>query len=292
VPAADGVLRRSAKFTYVSSGYFSTFEIPILGGRDFEDADTTHARKVAIVNETFVRGYANGANPLGTAVRTIAEPGYPAAIYEVVGVVADTKYSNLREETPPIAYVPVTQHPNLRPYPGLVVRSALPPQDLIAEVKRRVNDLSPDAVLGFTVFSAQMRERVVRERTLAWLAGALGVLATLMSTIGLYGVISYLTVRRRREIAIRRALGASRSTIVSLILSEVAVTLSVAIPLGVAASVAAVRGARGLLFGLSPHDPQTLAASAALLALVAVVASAIPAIRATQIDPTEALRTD
>ena len=213
-------------------------------------------------------------------------------MYEIVGVVKDTKYADLREETPPIAYVPVTQHPNLRPFPGVVIRSALPPTDLIAATRRRVNELNPAVVMGFTVFSTQMRERVVRERTLAWLAGGFGVLATLMSTIGLYGVISYLTARRRQEIAIRRALGASRSTIVSLMLAEMLVTLGIGIPVGIAVSAAVVRGAGGLLFGLSPHDPQTLAASAALLAAVGVVASAIPAIRATGISPTEALRSD
>jgi predicted permease len=292
VPAAEGVQRRSSKFTYVSSQYFSAFDIAMLAGRDFDDADTARSRKFAIVNETFVRRYVADAQPLGKAVRTISEPGYPDAVYEVVGVVKDTKYSNLREETPPIAYVPITQHPFLRPYPGVVVRSAIPSSDLVAAVRRRVNELHPDVVMAFTVFSTQMRERVVRERTLAWLAGGFGVLATLMSTIGLYGVISYMTARRRQEIAIRRALGASRSTIVSLMLSELAVTLGIGIPVGVAVSAAAVRGAGGLLFGLSPHDPQTLAASAALLAAVGVVASAIPAIRATRISPTEALRSD
>jgi predicted permease len=292
VPTHDGEQKLSSKFTYVSPQYFSTFEIPMLAGRDFEDTDTARSRKVAIVNETFVRRYVPDGQPLGKTVRTTPEPNYPEAIYEVVGVVKDTKYSNLREETPPIAYVPVTQHPFLRPYPGVVVRSDLPPSELIAQIRLRINELHPDVVMGFTVFTTQMRERLVRERTLAWLAGGFGVLATLMSTIGLYGVISYLAARRRQEIAIRRALGASRSTIVSLMLSEMAVTLGIGIPIGVAVSTAVVRGAGGLLFGLSPHDPQTLAASAALLAAVGVVASAIPAIRATRISPTEALRSD
>ena len=176
-------------------------------------------------------------------MHTRGEPNYPETVYEIVGVVKDTKYADVREEIQPIAYVPVTQHPALRPFPGIAIRSTLPPSELVPEVRRRLVSLNADLVLGFNVFETQMRDRLVRERTMAWLAGGFGLLATLMSTIGLYGVISYMTVRRRQEIAIRRALGARRSTIVSLILSETALTLAVGIPLGAAASAAAVRGA-------------------------------------------------
>ena len=292
LPAAQGGQTRSSKFTYISPQYFSTFDIALRAGRDFDDGDTARSRKVAIVNETFVRRYVTDGQPLGTIVRTVPEPNYPEAIYEIVGVVKDTKYASVRQETPPIAYVPITQLPILRPYPGMAVRSVLPPSDLITRIRQHVGEQHPDVVMEFTVFSTQMRERVVRERTLAWLAGGFGVLALLMSTIGLYGVISYMTARRRQEIAIRRALGARRSTIVALILSEMTVTLGVGLPLGLAVSVAAVRGAGGLLFGLSPYDPRTLAASAAMLAAVAVAAGMIPALRATRINPTEALRAD
>jgi putative ABC transport system permease protein len=150
--------------------------------------------------------------------------------------------------------------------------------------------LDPNIVMGFTVFSAQMHDRLVRERTMAWLAGSLGLLATLLSTIGLYGVVAYMTARRRQEIGIRRALGASRSTIVRLILTETAITLAVGLPVGLLAAWTIVRSADALLFGLSPTDPRTLAASVCLLAAVAVAASAVPAVRASRIDPMDALR--
>ncbi len=292
VPTPSGIVRRGSKFTYVSGGYFSTFGIPLVAGRDFAETDTRTSAKVAIVNETFVKRYLADGAPIGRPVHTRGEPNYPETVYEVVGVVKDTKYADVREEIQPIAYVPVTQHPALRPFPGIAIRSTLPPSELVPEVRRRLVSLNADLVLGFNVFETQLRDRLVRERTMAWLAGGFGLLATLMSTIGLYGVISYMTVRRRQEIAIRRALGARRSTIVSLILSETALTLAVGIPLGAAASAAAVRGAGGLLYGLSPHDPQTFIASAALLAAVATLASAIPALRATRVDPTVALRTE
>jgi putative ABC transport system permease protein len=288
---ASGVHRRGAKFTYVSPDYFATFGIPLRAGRDFSDADNASSRTIAIVNETFVRQYgASREHALGMTVTTTPEPRFPEATYEVVGVVGDTRYASLRDEMPPIVYVPVTQHPSLRPWPGLVIRSAGATADVISEIRRRVAALDPNIVMGFTVFSSQMRDRLVRERTLAWLAGSLGVLATLLSTIGLYGVIAYMTARRRHEIGIRRALGASRSTIVRLILTETAITLSVGLPVGLVAAWTIVRSAGALLFGLSPTDPRTLAASVCLLAAVAVAASAIPAVRASRVDPMDALR--
>jgi predicted permease len=288
---ASGVHRRGAKFTYVSPDYFATFGIPLRAGRDFSDADNASSRRIAIVNETFVREYgASRENALGMTVTTSPEPRFPEATYEVVGVVGDTRYASLRDEMPPIVYVPVTQHPSLRPWPGLVIRSAGATADIIPEIRRRVAVLDPNIVMGFTVFSAQMHDRLVRERTMAWLAGSLGLLATLLSTIGLYGVVAYMTARRRQEIGIRRALGASRSTIVRLILTETAITLAVGLPVGLLAAWTIVRSADALLFGLSPTDPRTLAASVCLLAAVAVAASAVPAVRASRIDPMDALR--
>jgi predicted permease len=288
---AGGVHRRGAKFTYVSPGYFATFGIPLRAGRDVSDADTGSSRKIAIVNETFVRQYRpSRENALGMTVTTTPEPRFPEATYEVVGIVGDTRYASLRDEMPPIVYVPITQHPSLRPWPGLVIRSAGATADVIPEIRRRVAVLDPNIAMGFTVFSSQMRGRLVRERTLAWLAGSLGALATLLSMIGLYGVIAYMTARRRREMGVRRALGASRSTIVKLILAETAITLSVGLPVGLVAAWTSVRSADALLFGVSPTDPRTLAAAVCLLAAVAVAASAIPAVRASRVDPMDALR--
>src|SRR6185295_11411291 len=106
--------RGSSKFTYVSSAYFKTMDIRMLAGRDISDFDTAAARKVVVVSETFAAQYFAGASGLGRVVRSLAEPGYPEAFYEVVGIVSDTKYSDLREEIPPIAYVPIAQHPNLQ----------------------------------------------------------------------------------------------------------------------------------------------------------------------------------
>ena len=287
---SDGEQRGSSKFTYISGGYFKTFEIPMLAGRDVDDFDTSGGRKVVIVSESFVRRFFGKTNALGRVVRTVAEPNYPEALYEVVGVVGDTKYADLRDEIPPIAYVPIAQHPNLQSLKGIVFRSSAPLSDVIADVRRKVASINPNIVMQFGVFETQIRERLVRERLMAWLAGFFGALAALLATIGLYGVISYMVVSRRSEIGIRLALGASAPGIVLLILRETALLLTVGVAAGVVLSVMAARSAAVLLFGLSPHDAPTLVAAALLLVVTAGLAGYVPARRASKVDPMVALR--
>ncbi|HEY6402531.1 MAG TPA: ABC transporter permease [Blastocatellia bacterium] len=292
VPGPGGEQQGNSKFTYISPAYFNTMEIPITAGRDFNDFDTSKSRKVMIVNETFVRRFITNANPIGSLARSVAEPNYPETLYEVVGMVKDTKYASLREDPPPIAFVPATQHPAYGPWAGIVIRSSAPLSEVIAEVRRKVGALSPDIDVWFTVFEAQIREGLIRERVMAWLAGSFGVLAAALAMIGLYGVISYMVLRRRNEIGIRMALGASRADIVILILREMAALLLIGLGIGTVISLAAARGADALLFGLAPHDVPTLLASACLLAVVAGLASFLPALRASRVDPMVALRHD
>jgi predicted lysophospholipase L1 biosynthesis ABC-type transport system permease subunit len=213
-------------------------------------------------------------------------------VYEVIGVVSDTKYSALREPIPPIIFVPITQHPSPRPWPGIVIRSAAPPSTAIAAVKRAVGELHPNMTMGSTVFDTQVRDGLARERILAWLAGSFGVLAALLATIGVYGVISYLVVRRRHEIAIRLALGSGRTRVVHLILREIAILLVVGLVLGGVLAVAMASGASSLLFGLSPRDPMTLAEAAGVLATIGFLASSLPAFRASRVDAVAALRSE
>jgi predicted permease len=290
VADANGLQRKSSKFTYVSPGYFSTLGIPLRVGHDFSDADTASSRRVAIVNETFARRYSPGADPIGLLVRTTAEPGFPEATYEVVGLAGDTTYASVRDEVPPIAYVPIPQHPSLRPWPGMLIRTSTAPADVIPEIKRRISAIDPTIVMRFSVLETEMRDRMVRERTMAWLAGGFGVLATLLATIGLYGVIAYMATGRKHEIGVRRALGASRAVIVRLILTETIVILALGVPVGLLAARVVVRGAGSLVFGLSVNDPLTLVGCAGLLAAAAIAASAIPAVRASRADPMDALR--
>ncbi len=292
VPGLQGEQEGGSKFTYVSPEYFKTMEIPILAGRDFNDFDTTTSRKVILVNETFVRQFLTNRNPIGALVRSVEEPGYPATLYEVIGIVKDTKYGSLWQNFPPITYVPAAQHPNPEAWAGIVIRSSAPLTEVINEVRRRIVDLNPDITVQFKVFEKQIREGLIRERLMAWLAGFFGVLAAILAVIGLYGVISYMVLRRRNEIGIRLALGAGRADIVILILREMAVLLLVGLGVGTVVSLAAAHGAGALLFGLSPHDAPTLLASAGLLAVVAGLASFVPALRASRVDPMIALRHD
>src|SRR5215510_8756544 len=291
-PGAPGEQEGGSKFTYVSPGYFNTMEISVLAGRDFNDFDTATSRQVVLVNETFARRFFANGNPVGALMRSVAEPDYPETLYEVIGVIKDTKYGNLREDIPPITYVPAAQHPSPGPWANVVIRSSAPLSEVINDVRRKVAALSPDITVQFKVFETQIREGLIRERLMAWLASFFGILAAVLAMIGLYGVISYMVLRRRNEIGIRLALGASRADIMLLILREMAALLLVGLGIGTVVSLSAAQGAGALLFGLAPHDAPTLLASVCLLAAVAGFASFVPALRASRVDPMVALRLD
>ncbi len=292
VPNLEGEKEGGAKFTYISPEYFKTMEIPVLAGRDFNDFDTATSRQVVIVNETFVQRFISNGMPLGALVRSVAEPNYPETLYEVIGVVKDTKYANLREPVPPITYVPAAQHPNPESWAGIVIRSSAPLTDVIDHVRRRLGELNPEIKVDFKVFETLIRDGLIRERLMAWLAGFFGILAAALAMIGLYGVISYMVLRRRNEIGIRLALGASRAEIVLMMLREMTVLLLLGLGLGTIVSFAATKGAGALLFGISPQDTLTLLVSAFLLATVAGLASFVPVLRASRVDPMVALRID
>ena len=243
------------------------------------------------MNETFARRYLTG-NPLGATLRTVAEPGYPETLYAVIGVVSDTKYSSLREPSQPIAFVPIAQHPSLRPWPNVVIRSAGPPAVVIAAVKRAIAELRPNMTSGFTVLETQVREGLLPERLLAWLAGGFGILAALLAGTGVYAVIACLVARRRHEIAIRLTLGAGRTQVIRLVLGEMGALVVFGLACGAAVAAAAGRGASALLFGVTPRDPVSFVGAIGALLAIALVASLIPAFRASRVDATAALRSE
>jgi putative ABC transport system permease protein len=290
MPTAQGEQTGDSRFTYVSPRYFQTMEIPLLAGRDFNDFDTTASGRVAIVNETFVRRYAGPTNPIGAQLRTVAEPGLPATTYEIVGIARDTKYATLREDIPAITFVPMVQDPLSFPFANLVIRSAGEPDELVAALTKRFKELHPDVAVGFTVFEKQIRDGLSRERLMAWLAGFFGVLAAILAVTGLYGLISYILQRRIQEIGIRMALGATRSSVIVLVLRQTAFLVVIGLAVGIPACLVMARFAAALLFGLTPNDIPTLISAAVLLAMIAGLASFAPAWRASRIDPMEALR--
>jgi predicted permease len=290
VPRERGEAVGDARFTYVSPHYFDTMGPRLTAGRDFNDFDRPDSERVAIVNETFVRRYLGAANPVGAHLRTIAEPGIPSEVFEIVGVARDTKYGNLRDDTPPMTFVPATQNPDHRPATTLVIRSGHNPDRLITDIRAQFRRTYPDVMIGFQVFERQVRDGVSRERVMAWLAGFFGALAVLLAIVGLYGLTSYTVQRRVHEIGIRLALGATTGSVLALVLRQTAMLIVLGLAAGLPITLLTARAAGSLLFGLSPQDVTTLAAAAVVLATIAASASAVPAWRAARVDPTRALR--
>ena len=275
-------------FNWVTPQYFETMGTPLLAGRDFDDLDTPNSPKVAIVNEAFARQFANGANPVGKRLWQKAELGQPQIVYEIVGVAKNTKYRNLREEFPPLVYVPIAQGTN--PDQPIVIRSRIPLADLTASVKHTILQMSPDLSIQFRTMQDMIHDELTGERLMATLSGVFGILAALLAVIGLYGVMSYTVAQRTNEIGIRITLGASRVEITRMIVREAGALLALGLGAGLVLALAGGRAVGSALFGLKPHDPLTLAAAAALLAVVAVAASYLPARQATKVDPMVALR--
>jgi predicted permease len=281
--------KEASKFTWVSPGYFETLGKPILQGRNLNDHDLPASPRVAVVNQTFVRKFLNGANPLGRTFRTLAEPNYPAREYQIVGVVKDAKYSDLRDEIPPEVFGSVDQF-GVSAWPNVFFRSSAPPDRVIAAVRQKLSEISPEIRSDFRVLHTEIQDGLVRERLMAMLSGIFGALAALLAAVGLYGVVSYNVAARRNEIGIRMALGATRAGVVGAILGRAAVLLFSGTVLGLLLAAAAVSTARSLLFGVTSYDPLTFVAAALFLLTVAFAASFIPARRASQLDPLEALR--
>ncbi len=290
VPSLAGNEQQASRFMYVSPTYFQTLGIPVISGRNFQITDTARSPRVLIVNGHFVRTHLGHLNPIGASIRTVAEAGYPEVTYEIVGVVGNTKYSDLREPMPPIAYVPIAQDPALDPWAPVIVRGSTALATLSPVISERVKQLRPSFVPQFIDLRSQASERLIAERTTAWLAGAFGVLAIAIVTVGLYGIIAYIVVGRRQEIGIRLSLGSTRAQVVALVLRDSLSLLAFGLLVGVPLTALAMRSASSLLFGLSPTDVLTLATAAALLGAAAGLASCIPAWRAARVDPQVALR--
>jgi predicted permease len=279
-----------SKFTWVSPEYFRTMDIPLLAGREFSDGDTRTSPRVAVVNESFVRKYLGSQNPMGNVIRTTAEPGYPAAEYEIVGVVRDTKYNELREPAPPISFAPAEQYPNVGAWAVLFIRFSSAPTAVINAVRDKLSAVNPAITFDFHILHTDIQNSLVRERMMALLSGFFGALAALLAMIGLYGVMSYIVAMRKNEIGIRMALGASGANVTGIIVRQTVTLLCVGVGAGLVLSMAAARGANSLLFGLEANDPLTLLGAAGFLAAVALAASYIPAYRASRVDPMSALR--
>jgi len=222
-------------------------------------------------------------------MRTVAEPDYPSEVYEIIGVVKGTKYAKLRDEIPPESYGVVSQFPGHH-WMSVFVRTTSPPAAVISALTEKISHVNPEIQVEFRVLQKDIENGLIRERMMATLSGFFGVLAALLTAIGLYGVISYIVSMRRNEIGIRVALGASRGNVVGIILRQTLVLLALGVTIGVVLALAATQSASSLLFGLRPNDPFTFAGASLLLTAVALIASFVPAQRASRVDPMVALR--
>ena len=288
--ASGEELQEVAWFNRVSPGFFKTMDTPILRGRDVSLSDTLNSPAVAVINETFARKLFKNEDPLGQTFKVDEGANKPESVYQVVGVVKDTKYRTLREELNPIAFVPRGQDKQPDTDCSIVLRSDLPLDSLTTAVEHAVAEINPAILIQFTVLKTQIRDTLVRERLMASLSGFFGMLAAVLTTIGLYGLISYMAVRRRNEIGIRMALGADRIRVLTLVMREAVQLLGIGLVAGAALSWWASRTARSMLFGVKNTDPGIFGSAIALLAIVAMVASFLPAQKASHLDPLEALR--
>jgi predicted permease len=282
--------QQNVNFNSVSEGYFRTMGTPLLAGRDFDARERPGAEKSAIVTELFARTFFSGRDPIGQVFQVDEPPDRPRPLNRIVGVVKDTKYTDLREEFTPLVFLAASQEEKPDPFLQVVMRSTAPLASITSQVTSIVGQANSTIIVQFQTLPGMVRDSLMRERLMATLSGFFGALAALIATIGLYGVMSYMVARRRNEIGIRMALGADRRDVVRMVMREAGVLLIAGVVVGTVLAVAAARTAATLLFGLHAGDPATLAMAAGGLGLVAMLASYLPALRASRLEPTEALR--
>ncbi len=276
-------------FNRVGPGYFATLGTPLLAGRDFRAHDDLNAPKVAIVNTAFMKHLFKGKNPVGRTFRVESAGDRPDEVYQIVGVVRATTYNDAKQE-PDLAFFATAQDPQPGNGMTFVVRGKGNLEGIESEIQAAAAKVDPTLLVDYRVLAVQVRDSEVMERLMANLSAAFGVLAGCLSTLGLYGVMSYLVIRRRSEIGVRLALGASRRNVYGLIAKDASRMVLVGVAVGVGVSLLLGRFAQSLLFGLKGNDPISLLAAAALLASTAAFATLIPARRAAGVEPTMALR--
>jgi predicted permease len=283
----------------ISPNYFATLGAPIVRGRDFTIKDTQTVKHdesadnkvptTIIVNQSFAKKFFAGRNPIGLHVGFGGDPGIKTDM-EVIGVVKDIKYQSLRDEIPVQAFMPylAEEHPG-----GMTVylRTTLDPKQIMSTMRRKVQRLDPNVpVYAMRTTEEQIDDSLKTERLVASLSAVFGCLATVLAIIGLYGVMAYTVSRRTREIGIRMALGALRGDVIWMVMKEVIVLVGLGVVIGVPLAVGLSQLIQNQLFGLAPHDPLTLISATLALAGISCLAGFIPALRASRIAPTQALR--
>lgn len=277
-----------ARFNPVSAGYFDTVGMTLIAGRGLESRDEASAAPlVAVVNESMARAYFNG-NALGRMFST-SEQFLQGRMFEIVGVIGDAKYNDIREPMRPMFYVPLSQMP--RPVRSIEVRTRQPIGPMLASIRRALGDAVPDVMIRRVVtLTDQVDRSLSAERLIMRLLGFFGAAALLLACIGLYGVLAYAVTQRTAEIAVRLALGATRRSIMRLVLRDTTAVIMTGVALGLVLALAATRVITSFLYGVTPTDTSTFALAVTVLLATASVAAGLPSWRATRVNPTVALR--
>jgi predicted permease len=279
--------RVSVTYSVASNDSFRTLGIPLLRGRDFTKQDTGDAPRVAIVNQAFVDRYWPEQDPLG---KRISKTGPEGPFLEIVGVAATIKYVLIGEEPRPYVYVPLSQNPNT-PIATLLLRSSGDPLTLAPPIRALIREIDPNITLWDTSRLTDMISFILLPARFAAVGfGLFGLLALLLASVGLYGVMSYTVSQRTHEIGIRTTLGAQRGDIIRLMLKRGIRLTAIGLVIGLAISLAGTRLLSALLYEIGTTDPLTFVGVSVLLAAVAVLACYLPARRATKVDPMVALR--
>jgi predicted permease len=275
-----------SNFNQVSPGYFKTLGVPLLAGREFTRADSTTSQKVAIVNEAFAKKFNLNRDAVGKRMST----GGSDLDIEIVGVVPNTKYSNVKQDVPPVFVTPTGQGDRLGTM-FVYVRTALDPHQMLAAIPGAVARLDPNLpVERLKTMPQQVRENVFMDRMVSTLSGAFAVLATMLAAVGLYGVLAYTVGQRTREIGLRMALGADAARMRWMILRQVGWMTIVGGAIGMVGAYYLGQGAKSLIYQMKDFDPVVFTASVAVLVVVAFGAGFIPAYRASRVHPMQALR--
>jgi predicted permease len=288
----EDINHMNVEWAYVSPGYFSTLNIPLLSGRELTDHDRADTQKVALVNESFARHFFSiPQNAIGGYFG--AGAGSVPVDIQIVGVVRDAKHTTVRGDIHRTVFTPFSQdEQHLQGHQQTIyVRTWQAPESAESSIRRAMQTLDSNLVLNnFRTMQEQIDKDLNGERVMAFLASIFGILAALMAAIGIYGVLAYSTAQRTREIGVRIAVGATRAAIVRLVMVEVLWLAGIGIGLGLPLSLLFGHAVRSQLFGISKSDPLTLSVVIVLVAAIAFVSAALPARRAAKVDPMVALR--
>ncbi|HUQ80398.1 MAG TPA: ABC transporter permease [Gemmatimonadaceae bacterium] len=277
----------NSRMNEIGAGYFKSLGVPVLSGREFTAQDRVGAPKVAIVNEAFAKKFKLGRDAVG---KRMDLSGSKNLELEIVGLVKDAKYNDVKDNVPPVYFTPWTQDSTTATL-DFYVRTAGDPGTLLRTIPQIISKLDPQLpVQDLKTLPQQVRENIYLDRMISTLSAAFAALATLLAAVGLYGVLAYTVAQRTREIGVRMALGADSTRVRTMVLRQVARMTIVGGAVGIVGALALEKTARSLLFGLEGHDPLVVVGAALVLTAVALTAGYLPARRASKIHPMQALR--